>query len=54
MMYSKFYVPLLDTTHEFDENGYPIPEGMSLLNPKMCSLILCNYSKLKESSWDVL
>lgn len=54
MMYSKYYVPLLDTTHEFDEKGYPIPEGVSLLNPKMCSLILCNYSKLKESSWDIL
>lgn len=54
MMYNKHYVPLLDTTHEFDENGYPIPEGVSLLNPKMCSLILCNYSKLKESSWDIL
>lgn len=54
MMYSKYYTPLLDTTHNFDENGYPIPEGVSLLNPKVCSMILCNYSKLKESSWDVL
>lgn len=54
MMYSKHYTPLLDTTHEFDENGYPIPEGVSLLNPKICSMILCNYSRLKESCWDVL
>ncbi len=54
MLYSKYYTPFLDTTHEFDENGYPIPEGVSLLNPKICSLILCNYSKLKENSWDIL
>ena len=54
MLYSKYYVPLLDTTHEFDEKGYPVPEGISLLNPKICSLILCNYSKLKETSWDIL
>ena len=54
MMYSKYYLPLEDTTHEFDENGYPIPEGVSLLNPKICSLILCNYSKLKENNWDTL
>lgn len=54
MMYGKHYPLLEDTTHEFDENGYPIPEGVSLLNPKVCSIILCNYSKLKENSWDVL
>lgn len=54
MMYSKHYIKLLDTTHELDENGFPIPEGVSLLNPKICSMILCNYSKLKENSWDVL
>ena len=54
MMYSKHYLSYEDTTHEFDEKGYPIPEGVSLLNPKICSIILCNYSKLKESSWDVL
>ncbi|MGN1380184.1 MAG: hypothetical protein ACI4W0_01330 [Bacilli bacterium] len=54
MMYSKHYIKLLDTTHELDENGFPIPEGVSLLNPKICSMILCNYSKLKENSWDIL
>lgn len=54
MLYSKHYLSYEDTTHEFDEKGYPIPEGVSLLNPKICSIILCNYSKLKESSWDVL
>ncbi len=49
-----YYIKLLDTTHELDENGFPIPEGVSLLNPKICSMILCNYSKLKENSWDIL
>lgn len=49
---SKSYIPLDDNTHEFDEDGYPIPEGVSLMNPKVCSAILCNYSRLKEDSWD--
>ena len=46
-------IPLDDTTHEFDEDGFPIPEGISLMDPKVCSAILCNYSKLKEASWGV-
>ena len=45
-------VPLEDLTDSFDENGFPIPKGISLMNPKVCSFILCNYSKLKEGSWD--
>ena len=49
---SEHDIKLEDTTHEFDEDGYPIPEGFSLMNPKICSAILCNYSKLKEDSWD--
>ena len=44
-------IALDDTTCEFDENGFPIPSGVSLLDPKVCSAILCNYSKLKESGW---
>ena len=40
-----------DTTSTFDEDGYPIPEGISLLNPKVCSEILCLYSKLKQDAW---
>jgi len=35
----------------FDEDGFIIPEGISLCDPKVCSAILCNYSKLKESAW---
>ena len=49
---SEHHIPLIDTTHEFDEDGYPIPEGVSLLNPEVCSAILCNYSRLKQDSWD--
>ena len=50
--HSTSYIALNDNTHEFDDKGYPIPEGVSLLNPKVCEAILCNYSKLKQSSWD--
>ncbi len=47
---SKHYLKL-DESYSFDEEGYVIPEGFSLCNPKVCSAILCNYSKLKEHSW---
>lgn len=47
-----FPAQLNDNTHEFDERGFPIPEGISLLNPKVCQAVLCNYSKLKEDSYD--
>lgn len=48
---SRSYIHLDDTTHEFDAEGYPIPEGVSLLNPTIISCILCNYNKLKQNSW---
>ena len=35
---------------EFDEEGYVIPHGVNLCDPKVCSLILCAYDKLKGSS----
>ena len=44
---SKSVIKLDDKTHLFDEDGYPIPEGISLLDPAVCSAILCNYSRLK-------
>ena len=34
-----------------DENNYIVPSGVSLCSPTVCSLILCNYSQLKEESW---
>ena len=46
---------LPDETSSFDdEDGYPIPKGVSLLDPVVCSAILCNYSRLKEDSYDRL
>ena len=47
----KSYTKFEDTTHEFDADGYPIPEGVSLLDYKICSAILCNYSRLKQNSY---
>ncbi len=35
-----------------DENGDIQYSGLSFLDPENISLILCNYSKLKEDSWD--
>ena len=41
----------LDDGYSFDEDGYVIPEGVSLCNPIICSAVLCNYSGLKQDSW---
>jgi hypothetical protein len=41
----------LEESFSFDADGYIIPEGVSLCDPKVCSAILCNYSRLKEDSW---
>ena len=50
---STHVIMLPDETSSFDdEDGYPIPKGVSLLNPVVCSAILCNYSRLKEDSFD--
>ena len=51
---SKHYHQLEDTTNKFDDKGLPIPGGVSMMNPKVVSMILCNYSKLKQDSWDQL
>lgn len=50
---SQNFAVLDDKTHLFDEEGYPIPEGVSLLDSKVCSAILCNYSRLKQDSFDL-
>lgn len=42
---------LPDETYMADENGYPVPKGVSFLNPKVISAILCNYSRLKEDGY---
>ena len=50
LIHSKTITHLEDNTHSFDENGYPIAEGFTLINPTICSAILCNYSRLKQDS----
>lgn len=41
----------LDDSFSFNENGYVVPQGISLCDPQICSIILCNYSRLKQDSW---
>ena len=48
---TKNIVKFEDTTCEFDEDGFPIPKGVSLLDWKVCSAILNNYSRLKQDSY---
>ena len=45
LTHSKTYIHLEGMVTGFDDEGYPIPTGLSLLDPKVCSAILCNYSK---------
>ena len=52
LIHSKAIIPLEDTTCIFDDDGYPIPDGISFLDYKVCAAVLQNYSKLKEDSWD--
>lgn len=40
-----------ESSYSFDENGFVIPKGTSLCDPKVCSAVLCNYSKLKEEGY---
>lgn len=47
--FSKSYIPLL-SEEWVDENGEARYSGVSLLNPRVCSEILSNYSSLKQSS----
>ena len=47
---SKNFIPL-DDDFSFDKDGYVIPKGISLCDPKVVSAILCNYSLLKQDSW---
>ena len=47
---SRNFLPM-DSDFTFDEEGYVIPSGVSFIDPKVVSTILCNYSGLKESAW---
>ena len=47
-----YYFPTrLDESFSFNENGFIVPSGISLCDPNICSIILCNYSRLKQDSW---
>lgn len=48
--HSKNYIPL-DSDFSFDDDGFVVPEGVNLCNPKVVSAILCNYSIMKQESW---
>ena len=48
----KHHIPLEDKTCRFSPDGYAVPEGVSLIDPTVCSAILCNYSRLKQDSFD--
>ena len=47
---SKNFIPL-DGEITVDENGRAVGHGITLIDPAVCSAILCNYSKLKQDSW---
>lgn len=42
----------LDEDYTLDENDYVKPSGFNLCDPNICSTILCNYSRLKQDSYD--
>jgi hypothetical protein len=41
----------LEDGFSFDKDGYVIPKGISLCDPKIISTILCNYSSMKQEAW---
>ena len=45
------HICCLEDGYSFNEKGYIIPKGISLCNPLVCSVVLCNYSKLKQDLW---
>jgi hypothetical protein len=51
---SRFSVPLDDKSYleKTEEGPKVIIEGVSLMDPRVTQAILCNYSKLKEDSYD--
>ena len=47
---SRHDIPL-DDDFSFDDEGFVVPEGVSLCDPKVVEAILCNYSLCKQESW---
>lgn len=48
------YTVKFDCEQWIDADGNAKGSGVTLLNPAVCSAILCNYSRLKESGFDHL
>jgi len=42
--------PTMECSHSFDDEGYVVGEGVTLVDPKVVSAILCNYLGLKQES----
>ncbi len=47
---TRHHIPLEDDFY-FDEDNYVQPIGISLCDPRVISIILCNYSSFKSDSW---
>ena len=47
VVHQRHTIPL-DEGYSFDEDGFVIPSGVSFMDPKVISAILCNYSALKQ------
>ena len=47
---SRHDIPL-DDDFSFDDDGFIVPEGVSLCNPKIVEAVLCNYSLCKQECW---
>ena len=50
LVHSTHYIPL-DSKEWVDEDGNTCYEGVSLMNPVVCSTILCNYAKMRQDCW---
>ena len=50
LVHSEHHIVLPDETW-LDEDNNVVSEGISLTNPTVCSIILCNYSKLRQNCY---
>lgn len=41
----------MDENVQFNKDGFVVPSGVSFMNPKVVSMFLCDYSRLKQDSW---
>ena len=52
LIHSKHAIHLDGKINYIKDTGEITYSGFTFLNPKICEAVLCNYSKLKEDSWD--